>query len=402
MNDSSVAPPAAAAPGLAGAGFGERSVAVAAVAARYAGEVDSVPRFPAEAFTAVKAQRLLGIGVPSSLGGEGAAVREIADVCYRLGQACSSTAMIYAMHQVKVACLVRHGRGSEAIERLLRRLCAEQLLLASSTTEGQGGGNVRSSEAAVEHRDGRIHLERRASVISYGSQADGIVTTARRAADADSSDQVLVAFLKEDYTLTRLQSWNTLGMRGTCSEGYTLEASGAAGQVLPEPYEAIHAQTMVPCAHLFWGSVWAGIAAGAAARAQAFVRHAARHAGGQTPPGAPQLTRVLSTLRTLRGVLANSLRAYESRMDDVKALGALDFQSQITLTKVEVSELAVTAVLTAMRVCGLSGYRCDSEFSVERQLRDVLSSPLMINNDRILSSLAGSSLLAPVPGSLSD
>lgn len=402
VNDSSAALSAAAPATRAGADLGERAAAVAAIAARHAGEVDSAPRFPAEAFAAVKAQRLLGILVPARLGGEGAAIRDVADVCYRLGQACSSSAMIYAMHQVKIACLVRHGRGSEPIERLLRRVCAEQLLLASSTTEGQGGGNVRSSSAAVEHRDGRIHLERRASVISYGSQADGIVTTARRAPEAESSDQVLIAFLKEDYTLERLQGWNTLGMRGTCSEGYTLKASGAPGQILPEPYEAIHARTMVPCAHLFWGSVWAGIAAGAAARAQAFVRHAARHAGGQAPPGAPQLTHALSRLRTLRGVLANSLRAYESRMDDPKALGALDFQSQITLTKVEVSELAVETVLTAMRVCGLSGYRCDGDFSVERQLRDVLSSPLMINNDRILSSLAGTSLMAAVPASLTD
>jgi acyl-CoA dehydrogenase len=395
VNDSSVALPAAAT-------LGERAAAVAAVAARHAGAVDATPRFPAESFAAAKAERLLGILVPAALGGEGASIREVADVCYRLGQACSSTAMIYAMHQVKVACLVRHGCESQAIERLLRRLCAGQLLLASSTTEGQGGGNVRSSEAAIEPRDGRVHLERKASVISYGSQADGIVTTARRAADAESSDQVLVALLKEDYTLTRLQGWNTLGMRGTCSEGYTLKASAAEGQVLPVPYETIHSRTMVPCAHLFWGSVWAGIAAGAAARAQAFVRHAARHAGGQAPPGAPQLSRALSTLRTLRGVLSTSLRAYESRMDDPKALAALDFQSQITLTKVEVSELAVATVLTALRVCGLSGYRCDSEFSVERQLRDVLSSPLMINNDRILASLAATSLMAPVPVSLND
>jgi acyl-CoA dehydrogenase len=402
VNHSSVALSVAAAPDLAGASLAERAAAAATVAARHAAEVDSAPRFPAESFAAIKAQRLLGLLVPAELGGEGASVRAVADVCYRLGQACSSTAMIYAMHQVKVACLVRHGRGSEMIERLLRRLCAEQLLLASSTTEGKGGGNVRSSEAAVEHRDGRIHLERQATVISYGSQADGVVTTARRAADAEASDQVLIAFLKEDYTLTRLQGWNTLGMRGTCSEGYTLKATGSPGQILPEPYEGIHARTMVPFAHLLWGSVWAGIAAGAAARAQAFVRHAARHSGGQAPPGAPQLTQALSQLRMLRGVLANSLRTYESKMDDPKALGALDFQSQITLTKVEVSELAVATVLTALRVCGLSGYRCDSEFSIERQLRDVLSSPLMINNDRILSSLASTSLMAPVPTSLSD
>ena len=401
MNSSSVLQPTGTA-AEGGQPLLERARLAAAIAAQHAGAVDMQARFPAEAFAAIKAQKLLGALVPSALGGEGASISQVADVCFRLGEACSSTGMVYAMHQVKVACLVRHRQGSAALDRLLRRLCAEQLLLASSTTEGQGGGNVRSSEAPIVHQDGRISLERQASVISYGSQADGIVTTARRAADAAPSDQVLVAFLKSDYTLTRIQSWNTLGMRGTCSEGYTLKAGGAADQILPEPYETIHVQTMVPFAHLLWGSVWAGIAAGATARAQAFVRHAARHSGGQTPPGASRLTHAISSLRALRATLSNSLRAYEARMADPKAVNSIEFQAAITLTKVEVSELAVSTVLTAMRVCGLAGYRCDSEFSVERSLRDVLSSPLMINNDRILANLAGTCLLAPVPAAISD
>jgi acyl-CoA dehydrogenase len=402
VNDTTVASQNTQGLNPASASFSSRAAAVAAIATRHAADVDGASRFPREAFDAIRSERLLGIQVPERLGGAGASVREVADVCYRLAQACSSTGMIYAMHQVKVACLVRHGVASAAIAQMLRRLASEQLLLASSTTEGQGGGNVRSSQAPVEQRDGKIHLERRASVISYGAEADGIVTTARRSADADGSDQVLIAFLKDDYTLTPLQGWNTLGMRGTCSQGYTLIASGTPDQILPEPYEGIHAHTMVPTAHLYWGSVWAGIAASAAARAQAFVRNAARHSGGQMPPGATQLTAALRALRTLRAVLATSLSAYEERLGDAKALGALDFQSLITLTKVQVSELAVEAVLTALRVCGLSGYRCDSEFSVERQLRDVLSSPLMINNDRILSGLAGTLLMMPIPASVSE
>lgn len=379
-----------------------RVQAVAAVAAKHAAAVDSGSRFPRESFAAVKAQRLLGIMVPVRLGGEGAELAQVADVCFQLAQGCASTGMIYAMHQIKTACIMRHMRDSAALETLLRRLCAEQLLLASSTTEGQGGGNVRSSEAPIEQHDGRITLERKASVISYGAYADGIVTTARRAADAAASDQVLVAFLKDDYTLTPLQGWNTLGMRGTCSEGYSLKATGTPDQIVPDPYEIIHPQTMVPTAHLLWGSVWAGIAAGAVTRAQAFIRQVVRQSGGQMPPGAPQYTRALASLRTLRGMLASSLRAYQKVMNDPKALASLEFQTMITLTKVEASELAVAIVMTALRTCGLSGYRCDSEFSIERHLRDVLSSPLMINNDRILSNLANSSLLAPVAGTLGD
>ena len=379
-----------------------RARTVAAVAANHALAVDSAARFPAEAFQAVKAQRLLGIQVPKSLGGEGVGIGDVADVCYQLGQACGSTGMIFAMHQIKVACIMRHMGENGTLQRMLRRLCAEQLLLASSTTEGQGGGNIRSSEAPVEHLEGgRMSLERRASVISYGAYADGVVTTARRAADAAASDQVLIAFFKSDYTLTRLQGWDALGMRGTCSEGYTLKASASAEQILPEPYEAIHTRTMVPFAHLLWGSVWTGIAASATARAQAFVRNAMRH-GGQLPPGAPQFTRALATLRTLRGMLATSLRRYEHCMNDPQALAALEFQTLITLTKVEASELAAQTVMSAMRACGLSGYRNDSEYSIGRHLRDVLSAPIMINNDRILANLATPVLMSPVATSLRD
>jgi acyl-CoA dehydrogenase len=379
-----------------------RVQAAASVAATHAAAVDAAARFPAEALASIKAQRLLGIRVPASLGGEGLSLSEVADVCYQLGQSCASTGMIYAMHQLKVACLVRHRRESLALERLVRRVAAEQLLLASSTTEGGAGGNVRSSEAPIQYSGSRIQLERQATVISYGAYADGLVTTARRTADAAASDQVLTAFVKSDYTLTPLQGWNTLGMRGTCSEGYTLRATGTLDQILLEPYELIHAQTMVPTAHLLWGSVWAGIAASAVARAQAFIRHAVRQASGQLPPGAPQFTRALTALQTLRGMLASSLQAYERRQDDANALRSLEFQALITTTKVEASEQAVSIVLAAMRACGLSGYRCDSEFSIERHLRDVLSAPIMINNDRILANLASTGLMTAIPASLRD
>jgi acyl-CoA dehydrogenase len=49
----------------------------------------------------------------------------------------------------------------------------------------------------------------------------------------------------------------------------------------------------------------------------------------------------------------------------------------------------------------LSGYRNDTEFTIGRLLRDVLSAPLMIYNDRILANLATTSLMTPLPTSIS-
>jgi acyl-CoA dehydrogenase len=74
----------------------------------------------------------------------------------------------------------------------------------------------------------------------------------------------------------------------------------------------------------------------------------------------------------------------------------------MNLLKVNASELAVAAVMSAMQTCGLSGYRNDSEFSVGRHLRDILSSPVMISNDRILANIAAASMLGSAPNSLSD
>ncbi len=378
-----------------------RARAAAEIAKVNAAAVDTEARFPTEAFAELRKQRLLGLQIPQALGGESATIAEIADICYILGQACSSAALIYAMHQIKIACIVRHYKNTTALERVLRRIASEQLLMASSTTEGQAGGNVRSSEAPVEHDGEQVTLERKATVISYAVEADGIVTTARRAADAAGNDQVLLVLLKADYTLERLQVWDTLGMRGTHSEGFTLRARAAAGQLMPEPYERIHAQTMVPFAHLLWGSVWAGIAAAAAGKAQGFIRHVVRQSNGQMPPGAAHFTQAVSTLRNLRGVLAASLRSYEAVMADEKAVSSMEFQATITLTKVQVSEMAVTTVLSSLRACGLSGYRNDTEFTIGRLLRDVLSAPLMISNDRILANLAATSLMTPLPASIS-
>jgi acyl-CoA dehydrogenase len=384
-----------------GADLRTRVDKVAAVAAAHAAAVDAQSRFPGEAIAVARAERLLSIAVPRELGGEGLGVAEVADVCFALGRACASTAMIYAMHQTKVACLVRHGRGSPWHQLLLRRLCAEQLLLASSTTEGQAGGDLRNSAAAVDGET-RITLERQATVISYGDAADGIVTTARRSAEAASSDQVLVAFLKENYALERLNGWDAFGMRGTCSAGFKLVASGLREQILPVTYEKIHSHTMMPFAHLAWSSAWAGIAAAAVERARKFVRKASHRSGGTLPPGAAHLTRAAASLRTLRSLIATALQRFEAASADAAVLESIEFQSSMNMLKVNASELAVATVMSAMQTCGLAGYRNDGEFSIGRYLRDILSSPIMISNDRILANVAAAALLASTPTSLRD
>jgi acyl-CoA dehydrogenase len=378
------------------------SKAVAAVAAVHAEAVDRSARFPSEAIAAARAERLLGAMIPPTLGGQGASVSDIVEVCYVLGRACASTGMIYAMHQIMVACLVRHGGDAGWARDLQRRIGTEQLLLGSSTTDGKGGGDLRNSSCAVTQQGSGMELTKSATVISYGAQADAILTTARRSPEAASSDQVLVAATKEQYTLEPSVGWDTLGMRGTCSSGFTLRASAPTRQVFDVSYQLINARTVLPIAHLTWSAVWAGAAACAVERARQFIRGAARNASGQLPPGAAHLTRASATLRVLRGTIASAMARYEAAAQDDEHLDSLDFQGAMNLLKVNASEMSIATVMSALQATGLSGYRNDSACSVGRNLRDVLSSSIMINNDRILANVATATMLTEVPQSLRD
>jgi acyl-CoA dehydrogenase len=53
-----------------------------------------------------------------------------------------------------------------------------------------------------------------------------------------------------------------------------------------------------------------------------------------------------------------------------------------------------------MRATGLAGYRNDGDFTLGRHLRDILSAPIMINNDRILANVSTAALMSSLPSSL--
>ena len=63
-----------------------------AAARTHAEAVDRDGRFPKEAFAELRAQRLLGLLLPLAAGGEAASIFDVAQICYALGRACSSTA----------------------------------------------------------------------------------------------------------------------------------------------------------------------------------------------------------------------------------------------------------------------------------------------------------------------
>ena len=360
------------------------------VIAPAAGAVDREARFPVESFEALRAEKLLSSYVPVEYGGMGLNIVQVSRICEALGQHCASTAMVFAMHQIQVACMVHHGLSATFFRDYVRELVAKQLLIASATTELGVGGDVRSSICATRVVDDHFILEKNAPVISYGEAADAILVTSRRAEDAAKNDQVMTLVRKEDVLLRRLSEWDTLGFRGTCSPGFELKSMGSAGQILPVPYADIHARTMHPFSHVVWSSLWTGLAADALNRARHFVRNEARKTPGVMPISATRLAEADLVLNTMKSTLRATRESYLEALlaNDQNAFTNFTFAIRVNNLKLTCSTLVVDVVLRSMIICGISGYRNDSNLTLGRHLRDAVGAALMVNNDRILGQNA--------------
>lgn len=383
--------------------------AIRAVAEEIAGpaadEVDRLARFPREALDRLRADRALSAYVPADQGGGGVSIDAVARGCFELGRRCGSTGLIFAMHQIQVITLVRHGHEARWPQDYLARLVADQRLIGSVTSEvGTGGDLGRSVAGLTTEADGSSRpdqrtLSKRAPTVSYGSYADDLMITARRSADAEPVDQVLVLVSRDQLTLTETTTWDPLGMRGTCSPGFVVEAAFDAEQILPDPFARIATQTMVPVSHLLWSHVWLGIAADAFDRARAFVRGQAKQSGHDAPAQTAQrLSHLMAELSLMRALVDARLREF-SECSQAGAAGLEQLSTMAAVLrfnnlKTATSEHASRICQEALSICGVLGYLNNTPFSIGRHLRDALSASVMVANERIHHSNASLLLVA--------
>src|SRR5580700_4943189 len=131
---------------LAGTAFQE----ALSLATSHADAVDRDARFPSEAVDALRSAGALGWLVPEEFGGAGVLIEDAAAAVYELSRRCSNTGMVFAMHQIQVACIVQHAARSAWFADYLTRIAREQRLIASATSEVGTGGDIRRSIAAIQ------------------------------------------------------------------------------------------------------------------------------------------------------------------------------------------------------------------------------------------------------------
>jgi acyl-CoA dehydrogenase len=355
------------------------------IARKFADEVDAESRFPIEAANALREIGAFAWPIPVEYGGLGIDPLEIAKQCAALGQHCAATAAAFAMHHTQILSVVHHSKNNPALQDYMRRVAKENRIIASVTSEVGPGGNMRTSQCAVEMNGNHYTLTKKSTTLSYARYANDLMITARKDASAASGDQVLVIAEGGQFSLSDEGTWDTLGMRGTCSPGFTVEASGNAWQVMETPFADIATQTMVPTSHIFWAAFWFGIASDAVNKARELLRLKAKATPGIIPMGATRVVDLDAALQSMEFEVFGMAREYSEALQEPnrQALSSLSFAKRINALKLTCSKSSIAIVTEALATCGIQAYKNGGPFSLGRQLRDVHSSVHQVHNDRI-------------------
>jgi alkylation response protein AidB-like acyl-CoA dehydrogenase len=199
--------------------------------ARRAKEATDEDRFVAENFADLKAAGLLEAGVPRELGGGGADVDELAAMLRVLAHHCGSTALAFSMHthQVAVPAWRWTHQKAAAVEPLLKRIAAERIQILSS-----GGSDWIAGSGKAEKVEGGYRIDAR-KIFASGAPSANLFMTSAVLESAGEGPMVLHFGVPMNSPHVKvLDTWRTLGMRGTGSHDVLIE-----GHVVPEAAVAV-------------------------------------------------------------------------------------------------------------------------------------------------------------------
>jgi alkylation response protein AidB-like acyl-CoA dehydrogenase len=189
-----------------------------AFAAR-AADTDASDRFVSENYEMLKAAGLVAAAVPRELGGRGATIAELCDMLREIAHACGSTGLAFSMHTHQVAIPAWRWRNQKAlaVEPLLKRVAAEKIILLSSGGSDWIGG----SGKAVKVEGGYRVTARK--VFTSGAQAGDLLMTGAVLEGETPAKVLHFGVPMKAPEVTIVDTWRTLGMRGTGSNDVVIE-----------------------------------------------------------------------------------------------------------------------------------------------------------------------------------
>jgi acyl-CoA dehydrogenase len=297
-----------------------------------------------------------------------------------LGRHCSSTALAFSMHTHPIAAQAYMWRGgNKAPEQRLRRVAAENLVIATS-----GGSDWLHGSGKLEKVEGGYRLTARKIFGSGGPGADLLLTTGIYDDPKDGPTVINVPVPLKSEGVKILDTWKTLGMRGTGSHDIALEGvfipEAAAGlrRVPGKWHPFMHAVVLIALPVVY--SAYLGAAE--AARELALKLAARRKTDPVLPLVIGELEREVTTARIVH---ADMVRMAAS------AKPGPETTSEMCTRRGIMGAALVKAVDKALEAAGGAGFY--REAGLERLFRDVQASRYHPLPDKAQVRLTGRILL---------
>lgn len=338
-------------------GYGQRRLAPLARAN------DAQERFPAEVLKEMAELGLMGVNIPSALGGAEAGAISYALAMMEVAQADASASVIMAVNNMVAETIVRFGTGAQK-EAYVPKICGGAWQAASFALSEPVFGSDPSAMRTTAVRDGDAYVINGAKQwITSGNQAGLYVLWART---APTGNKGITAFLVDGGTpgITPGKPEDKMGLRGSQTVPLTLED-------VRVPVSAIlggeGAGFRIAMAALDGGRV--GIASQALGIGRAALEAAVAYAKDRSAFG-ERLSAFQATQWKVAD-MATELSAAELLILRAAALKeqGTPFTREASMAKLFSTEAANRAAAHAVQIHG--GYGYVKDYAVERYYRDV-------------------------------
>ena len=324
-----------------------------------ANEASDEDTYVADNFAMLKTSGLVEAGVPREFGGGGADVDELAAMLRILAYHCGSTGLAFSMHTHQVAIPAWRWTHQKAlpVEPLLKRIAGERIFLLSS-----GGSDWIGGSGTAEKVEGGYRINAR-KIFTSGAPTGDLLMTGAVLESPDEPPMVLhFGIPMNSPNVKVLDTWRTLGMRGTGSHDVLIE-----GHVVPEAGVAVRRKagewhpifhTIATIAFPLIYSVYLGVAESA--------RDIAIGLAKRKTPGRHTIE--------LAGRMETELSAARLALESMLAAVRLNAPSagtinQVMIGRTLVARHAIAAVEHAMEVAGGAGFYRSA--GLERRFRDI-------------------------------
>lgn len=348
---------------------------------------DADAKFPAESVRALADAGLMGLTLPTEVGGLGAGPVELVAAVSAVAAECGSTAMVHLMHLAS-AMVTAAAPPTAGGAELLADMAAGTTLGTLAFSEKGSRSHFWAPVSKAVAADGAVRIRADKSWVTSASNADVYITStlAPAATAATESDLYVVPRISDGVSIAG--RFDGLGLRGNDSAPVRLDVEVPTGARLGAHGTgfALMMEVVLPWFTLGNSAVSLGLARAALERA---IGHA-------SAARFDHLDSALSDLPTIRAYLAKAwtdLSAHEALLRETAARVAEPDDTTVLAvlaTKAGCNEAALRVTETALRVTGGAGF--SRQVGVDRPYRDARAGFVMAPTSDALFDFTGRAL----------